>query len=140
MSIRRLDRCPVEMLPALRRAEAVLGGQERGVGRRPVRVPLDAVVGVRTRPALPAPPPTLRLGASPSSGVTREAERSAPTANDNGPPQVVTRSRVRAVLRELAALALLAVTLAAVYYVGRMHAFQNVIVVPEPWSTRSMLG
>lgn len=62
----------------------------------------------------------------------RSAGRS--TANDN-----VAASTRRPLWRELFTLTLLAVTLAAVFWSGRLHAYQKVIVVPGPSSYRSVV-
>lgn len=124
-------------LPAvLRRTEMALADAARPVGRRAVRIPAGSIVVVRSRPAL-APPARLAMLPPPSGSA---APPHVPGANDNGLASSPRRRLVRIVLREMMALTLLAATLAAVYYVGRMHAFQNVIVVPEPWSDRSAIG
>ena len=121
-------------VPVLRKAELALASQGRAVARRAVRVPADAFVAVRTRPALAAPVRPLALPPASTGSGPVPAGAGAVLAPSRG-------SRIlRIVLREAIAFALLAATLAAVYYAGRLHALQNVIVVPEPWSDRTQLG
>jgi hypothetical protein len=59
-----------------------------------------------------------------------------PIANDNASKP---RTRPRTALRDIVMLALLAATLAGAFYSGRLHAIQNVIVVPPPASERNAL-
>ncbi|MBV9078737.1 MAG: hypothetical protein JO048_14815 [Methylobacteriaceae bacterium] len=82
-------------------------------------VPADAIVVLRPAPS--------RGGLVPRVLARREAG-----ANDNAPLR-------RSLWRELFFLTLLAVTLYAFYYSGQMHAFQRVIVVPEPSQPRSVI-
>lgn len=113
-----------EILPVLRRAELVLANQGRAIARRVTRIPADAIVA---------------LGAALSSASPRSAPASmsrvaaavpaADIANDNKAQIVRKRG---ALLREVMFLLLFGATLAGTYYLGRMHAFQKIIVVPEP--------
>lgn len=116
-------------LPALRRAELALARQERSVGSRAVRVPLDAFVPIAMPRLLPPPRETLMLAAP--------AEPAVSGANDNRTP--APSSTGRALLHELLFLLLLAVTLALTFYVGRLNAAQNVIVVPGPSGPQNLV-
>ncbi len=119
---------PISSLPALRDAERTLSGQNRAIAKRPLRIPADAFVPVRSH--LPRPTGPQLLLASP---------RAPGSANDNGGPASATGwMTVR--LREGFFLALLAALLAATFYIGRQNALQNVIVIPEPWSSHSRLS
>lgn len=118
---------PAGSLLVLRRAEIALSGQARDVPRRPVRVPLAAIVHVTSRAA---PDRVLRLAAP--------ARRPDVAASAPSPPP--RRGRVALAMREAVTLALFVATLAGMYYLGRTHGFQNVIIVPEPWSRHSALG
>lgn len=113
--------------PALGRAELLLAGQGRKVGSRPLRVPQDAFVPVAPNPftALPGRKWPALAAPSPATGANDNAE-AAP-------------SRRRTVLRELVFLLIFAATLAGTYYIGRMNAATNVIVVPGPSSHRSVV-
>lgn len=128
-------RAPVSDL-ALRQAEPALAGQGRGVPRRLVRVPLGSVVpGKSTSSSMQVVPrpPAMRLAASaPPPRATEDAATPKPPLS--------TVSRAAYVLREAITIALFVATLAATYYLGRTHAFQNVIVVPEPWTRSSKLS
>jgi hypothetical protein len=111
---RPVERVP-ETLPALRRAELVLASQGRAIARRATRIPADAIVA---------------LGAALSPGTKRAPAGSGmgQVANDNGP---YLSPRARTLLREAFFLLIFGATLAGTYYLGRMHAFHNVIVVPD---------
>ena len=103
-----------QTLPALRQAELILSGKGRSVARRPTRIPADAIVGIGKKP----------------SPVRHAPDREAKSdvANDN---QRSLSLRLRNLLREVFFLIAFGATLAGTYYLGRMHAFHNVIVVPE---------
>jgi hypothetical protein len=103
-----------QTLPALRRAELILSGKGRAVARRATRIPADAIVGIGAK----------------ASPLRRAEDRKAKAsvANDN---QRRLSPKVRTFLREMLFLLLFGATLAGTYYVGRLHAFQNVIVVPD---------
>lgn len=103
-----------QTLPALRRAELILSGKGRAVARRATRIPADAIVGIGSK----------------ASPLRRAEDRKAKAnvANDN---QRRLSPKVRTFLREMLFLLLFGATLAGTYYVGRLHAFQNVIVVPD---------
>lgn len=109
-------------LPVLRRAELALAGQERHLARRTVKVPEDAFVTVRSGPAALAGP--LRLSAP------------IPVRTQDRSDRIVVRGawrpKMSRILRELVMLLLLAATLAGTFYLGRVYAFQNVIVLPDP--------
>jgi hypothetical protein len=60
------------------------------------------------------------------------------TANDNQPPRP-SPARIRFALRDAVMLAMLAASLAGAYYSGRLHAAQNVIVVPTASTMRNMI-
>lgn len=109
------ERAP-ETLPVLRRAELVLASQGRAIARRATRVPAEAIVA---------------LGAALSS-EPKKAAFAGPAvprgANDN---QAYLSGRARMLLREVLFLVIFGATLAGTYYLGRLHAFHNVIVVPE---------
>lgn len=109
--------------PAMRQAELLLAGQNRQVGSRPVRVPGDAFVPIGTR-LLPSPSASRLMLA-------------APGANDNAVP--ARPGSARPLLREALFLLILAATLAGTYWIGRLNAAQNVIVVPGPSSSRSVV-
>ena len=83
--------------------------------RRLVRVPPAALMTTASEA------PVARLAATPSASAS-------------------SGSRAAYVVREAVMLVMFVVTLAATYYLGRTHAFQNVIVVPEPWSRHSTLS
>ncbi|TDR94437.1 hypothetical protein [Enterovirga rhinocerotis] len=116
---REKPREPVERrsanVPALRQAELVLSGTSRAVARRMVRIPADSIVSVS------------------GSGLRQSflpAETAAPRrcANDN---VAGDGRRVPTWLREMLFLAIFVATLAGTYYLGRQHAAENVIIVPE---------
>lgn len=106
-----------DMLPALRRAELVLADQGRAIARRARRIPADAIVAMGA-PLSPAGPPVGVAGGTPDRGI----------ANDNA---VLFSPRARTLLREVLFLLIFGATLAGTYYLGRLHAYHNVIVVPD---------
>ena len=59
---------------------------------------------------------------------SEDRKAKASVANDNKP---LLSPKARTVLREMLFLLLFGATLAGTYYVGRLHAFHNVIVVPD---------
>ena len=108
-----------DLLPALRRAELALAQQGRAIARRAIRVPAEAIVAVGA--ALSSPPRAT------VETVAAAPDRTRAVANDN----VLLGARSRTVLREVLFLLIFGATLAGTYYLGRMHAFYNVIVVPD---------
>jgi hypothetical protein len=60
------------------------------------------------------------------------------TANDNQPPRP-SPARIRFALRDALMLAALAASLAGAFYSGRLHAAQNVIVVPTASTMRNVI-
>lgn len=101
-------------LPAsLQLAELALSGQERTVARRPLRTETGDRSAAQTVPAA--------------------ARTQSPVeANDNATASPPGSGGFRPLLREILLLALLAATLTAVYNLGRLHAYQNVIILPDP--------
>lgn len=89
-----------------------------GRGRRRIGVPVDRFVVIGRDAGLPP--------------------RDAPSANDNAPAAKAPRP-MRVSVREIVLLAMLAASLVGAFYSGRMHAAQNVIVVPAPSSPRNAL-
>lgn len=87
-------------------------------------VPVSAFVCIGRMAAPTGDPDAVPLGAA-----------KAPTANDN----FFAPNARKSLWRELFFLTLLAVTLAGVFWTGRMHAYQKVIVVPGPSSYRSVV-
>lgn len=117
----------ISLLPAFREAELILARQGRHVGSRPVRVPQDAFVPIQPR-LLPAPSaPRLML----------DPPKPVPSANDNASPEPAQTGRP--LLREVLFLLMLAATLAGTFWIGRLNAAQNIIVVPGPSSARSVI-
>lgn len=126
--VRIVAKRPSGSLLILRKTELALSGQARDVPRRSLRVPLAAIVHVTAKAA---PTEVLRLAAP---ARRPDAAADAPVAS---PPR---RGRAALLLREAVTLALFVATLAGMYYLGRTHGFQNVIIVPEPWNRHSALG
>lgn len=116
-------------VPALRNAERALVQLGKAVRRRPVRVPADALAPIGSRLLPPIERPLLLTSPLPTD-----------TANDNATPAAAEASSRRSIYRDLFFLFVLAATLVGTFYVGRLNAFQNVIVVPETWSQHSRLA
>lgn len=113
-----------EMLPALRKAELILANQGRAIARRARRVPSEAIVALGA--ALGTQKAEHRLDRRPGA-----------VANDNS-NRVDPKTRM--LLREIVFLIIFGATLAGTYYLGRMHGFHNVIVVPDSKSQTNRLA
>lgn len=87
-------------------------------------VPLSAFASIGRMAAPTSDPDAVPLGAA-----------KARTANDN----FFAPNARKSLWRELFFITLLAVTLAGVFWTGRMHPYQKVIVVPGPSSYRSVV-
>lgn len=77
----------------------------------------------------------------PAPGLMRLAASAPPpraTGDAATPKRAASRAACR--IREAVTIALFVATLAATYYLGRTHAFQNVIIVPEPWTQGSKMS